>query len=90
MLYNRSSLTCLYYLKQVVKIFSIRIYFFQIAENKRQSVSQSCVLYAPVVLNERSAWNTHFGNKYPTGYGQEQLLHSVDLVKDLETERPVK
>ena len=79
-----------YFPKLVARAFSMRIYFFQKAENKRQSVSQSCVLSAPVVLKERSAWTTHSRNKSHTEYGQEQLLLSVDLVKDLETERPVK
>jgi len=37
---------------QVAEKLSTRIYFFPNHENKRQSASQSCVLFAPVVLNE--------------------------------------
>ena len=90
MFYNYSIQRFHFYLKRVAKESSTQTYFFLNQKNKRQSAFQSRALFAPVVLKERSAWTTHSRNKSHTEYGQAQLLLSVGLVKDLETERPVK
>ena len=63
---------------------SHQIYFFQNPKKKRESLSLLFALSAAVVSSERSAWTTHFENKYLTEYGQEPLLLNEGLGKGFE------
>ena len=90
MLFNTSILRSHFFLKQVAKASSIQTYFFLIQKNKRQSASQSCAQFAPVVLNERSAWTTRSKNRYLTEYGLAPRLLSEALGKDLRIAKQVE
>jgi len=82
MIAQTSFLTFPRYQKQLAEMSQFHTYFSLNQRKKRQSASQSRVLFAPVVLKERSAWTTRSENKYLTEYGQAQRLRSEDLGKD--------
>jgi len=75
---------------QVAEKLSTQTYFFPNHENKRQSASQSCVLFAPVFLNESSALTTRSRNKSLMEYGQAPRLRNEDLDKASNIVSPAK